>query len=78
MPIPLRLLLAAPPELVTPVLKVVQRLVTRHPRARAGSKADEVQGGAATLTQRFGSPTNLNGNLGRRTLPAALSRPRPH
>ena len=30
LPIPLRLLLAAQPELVTPVLQVVQRLVTRH------------------------------------------------
>ena len=30
LPIPLRLLLAAQPELVTPVLQVVQRVVTRH------------------------------------------------
>jgi hypothetical protein len=30
LPIPLRVLLAARPELVTPVLQVVQRVVTRH------------------------------------------------
>jgi hypothetical protein len=30
LPIPLRVLLAAQPELVTPVLQVVQRVVTRH------------------------------------------------
>lgn len=36
LPIPLRLLLAAQPELVTLVLQVVQRLVTRHLLDRAG------------------------------------------
>jgi len=30
LPIPLRVLLAAQPELVTPVLHVVQRVLTRH------------------------------------------------
>lgn len=30
LPIPVRVLLAAQPELVTPVLQVVQRVVTRH------------------------------------------------
>jgi hypothetical protein len=30
LPIPVRVLLAARPELVTPVLQVVQRVVTRH------------------------------------------------
>ena len=30
LPIPLRVLLAAQPELVTPVLQVVQRVVERH------------------------------------------------
>jgi len=34
--IPLRLLLAAQPEPVTPVLQVVQRLLTGHLLARAG------------------------------------------
>jgi hypothetical protein len=30
LPIPLRVLLAAQPELVTPVLQVVQRVIARH------------------------------------------------
>ena len=60
---PLRVLLAAPPVLVTPVLQVVQRVVTRHLRDGAGLKADEGQGGAVTLIQRFGSAANLNVHL---------------
>jgi len=32
LPIPLRLLLAAQPKLVTPVLQVVHRVITRHLR----------------------------------------------
>jgi hypothetical protein len=55
LPIPLRLLLAAQPELVTPVLQVVQRVVARHLLEAAGLKADEGHGGAVTLIQRFGS-----------------------
>ena len=53
--IPLRLLLAVQPELVTPVLQVVQRLVTRHLLDGAGLKADEGHGNAVTFIQRFGS-----------------------
>ncbi|MFO0299761.1 MAG: deoxyribodipyrimidine photo-lyase [Pseudomonadota bacterium] len=63
LPIPLRLLLAAQPELVTPVLQVVQRLVTWHVLDAAGLKADEGQVGAVTLIQRFGSAANLNIHL---------------
>ena len=63
LPIPLRVLLAAQPELVTSVLQVVQRLVTRHLLDRAGLKADEGRGGAVTLIQRFGSAANLNIHL---------------
>ncbi len=54
---------AAQPELVTPVLQVVQRLVTSHLLDRAGLKADEGQGGAVTLIQRFGSAAKLNVHL---------------
>jgi hypothetical protein len=36
LPIPLRVLLAAQPELVTPLLQVVQRVITRHLLAAAG------------------------------------------
>ncbi|MGK2900324.1 MAG: transposase zinc-binding domain-containing protein, partial [Burkholderiaceae bacterium] len=63
LPIALRLLLAAQPELVTPVLHVVQRVVTRHLLDRAGLKAEEGHGGAVTLIQRFGSAANLNIHL---------------
>ena len=41
LPIPLRLLLAAQPKLLTPVLQVVQRVITRHLLGQAGLKADE-------------------------------------
>jgi hypothetical protein len=68
LPIPLRLLVAAQPELVTPVLQVVQRVVTRHLLDRAGLKADEGRGGAVTLIQRFGSAANLNVHLHCRVL----------
>ena len=63
LPIPLRVLLAAQPELVTPVLQVVQRLVARHLLQAAGLKAEEGHGGAVTLIQRFGSAANLNIHL---------------
>jgi hypothetical protein len=63
LPIPLRVLLAAQPELVTPVLQVVQRVITRHLLDAAELPADEGQGGAVTLIQRFGSAGNLNIHL---------------
>ena len=63
LPIPLRLLLAAQPELVTPVLQVVQRVVTGHLLNGVGLKGEEGHGGAVTLIQRFGSAANLNIHL---------------
>ena len=63
LPIPLRLLLAAQPQLVTPVLQVVQRVVTRYLLDHAGLKAGVGHGGAVTLIQRFGSAANLNIHL---------------
>jgi len=60
LPIPLRLLLAAQPKLVTPVLQVVHRVITRHLLGQAGLKPDEADSGAVTLIQRFGSAANLN------------------
>ncbi len=59
MPIPLRLLLAAQPKLVTPVLQVFQRVVRGHLLNGVGLKGEEGQGGAVTLIQRFGSAANL-------------------
>ena len=63
LPIPLRLLLAAQPLLVTPVLQVVHRVITRFLLDQAGLKADEADSGAVTLIQRFGSAANLNIHL---------------
>lgn len=59
LPIPLRVLLAAQHELVTPVLQVVQRVVERHLLDHPALKSDEGQGGAVTLIQSFGSAANL-------------------
>ena len=63
LPIPLRLLLAAQPKLVTPVLQVVHRAITRFLLDQAGLKAAEADSGAVTLIQRFGSAANLNIHL---------------
>jgi hypothetical protein len=51
--------LAAQPELITPVLQVVQRVLSRHLLERAGLKASEGDCGSVTLIQRFGSADNL-------------------
>ncbi len=63
LPIPLRVLLAAQPKLVTPVLQVVHRVITRHLLGQAGLTADQADSGAVTLIQRFGSAANLNIHL---------------
>ena len=63
LPIPLRLLLAAQPQLLTPVLQVVHRVLTRHLLQQAGLKAAEAESGAVTLIQRFGPAANLNIHL---------------
>ena len=56
-------LLAAQPQLVTPVLQVVHRVITRHLLGQAGHKAEEADSRAVTLIQRFGSVANLNIHL---------------
>ena len=63
LPIPLRLLLAAQPKLMMPVLQVVHRVITRFLLKQAGAKAGEADSGAVTLIQRFGSAANLNVHL---------------
>ena len=60
LPIPLRLLLAAQPKRVTPVLQVVHRVLTSHLLGQAGLKADEADSGAVTPIQRLGSAAKLN------------------
>jgi hypothetical protein len=63
LPIPLRVLLAEQTELITLVLQVVQRVVSRQLLQAARLKPDEGHGGAVTLIQRFGSAANLNIHL---------------
>jgi len=63
----LRLLLAAQPRLVTPVLQVVHRAITRFLPDQAGLKAEQADIGAVTLIQpnlwMKGSAANLNNHL---------------
>jgi Putative transposase len=63
LPIPLRLFLAAQPDLSTPVLQVVQRVLYRYIRGQVGLKVGEDDCGSVTLIQRFGSAANLNIHL---------------
>ena len=63
LPIPLRLLRAAQPKLVTPVLQVVHRVITRYLLSQSGLKPEGADSGAVTLIQRFGSAANLNVHL---------------
>ena len=51
------------PKLVTPVLQVVHRLITRFLLDQVGLRADEADNGAVTLIQRFGSAANLKMNV---------------
>jgi hypothetical protein len=59
-PIPLRVLFAAHPELLTPVLQIVHRVISGFLLKQAGLKRAEAATGAVTLIQRFGSAANLN------------------
>jgi Putative transposase len=63
LPIALRVLLAAQPNLVTTVLQVVQRKIMRHLLRQANLSPNQAQGGSVTLIQRFGSAANLNIHL---------------
>jgi len=58
-PIPLRVLFAAHPELLTPVLRIVHRVITRFLLKQTGLKRCAADTGSVTLIQRFGSAANL-------------------
>ena len=62
-PIPLRILFAAQPELLTPVLRIVHRVIAGFLLRQAGLKRATADTGAVTLIQRFGSAANLNIHL---------------
>ena len=59
-PIPLRVLFAAHPELLTPALRIAHRVIATFLIKQAGFKRAEAATGAVTLIQRFGSAANLN------------------
>ena len=58
-PIPLRILIAAHPELLTPVLRIIHRVIASFLLKQAGLKRATADTGAVTLIQRFGSAANL-------------------
>ncbi len=62
-PIPLRILFAAHPELLTSVLRIIHRVIARFLLKQAGLKRATADTGAVTLIQRFGSAANLNIHL---------------
>ena len=62
-PIPLRILFAAHPELLTPVLQIIHRVIARFLLKQACVKRTAADTGAVTLIQRFGSTANLNIHL---------------
>ena len=62
-PIPLRILFAAHPELLSPVLQIIHRVIASFLIKQAGLKRSAADTGAVTLIQRFGSAANLNIHL---------------
>ncbi len=60
---PLRILLAAHPQLLSAVLQIVHRVIATFLIKQAGLKRCEAHTGAVTLIQRFGSAANLNIHL---------------
>ena len=62
-PIPLRIVFAAHPELLAPVLQIIHRVIASFLIKQAGLKRSEADTGAVTLIQRFGSAANLNIHL---------------
>ena len=62
-PIPLRILFAAHPQLLAPVLQIIHRVIARFLIKQAGLKRCAADTGAITLIQRFGSAANLNIHL---------------
>ncbi len=62
-PISLRILFAAHPQLLTPVLQIIHRVIARFLTKIARLKRSAAHAGAVTLIQRFGSAANLNIHL---------------
>lgn len=62
-PYPLRFLFASKPQVLGPVLGIVQRVIAAWLADQAGVERDAARTGAVTLIQRFGSALNLNVHL---------------
>jgi hypothetical protein len=60
---PLRLLLAAHPELLSPLVQIIHRVIATLLIKQSGLKRGQAHSGAVTLIQRFGSAANLNMHL---------------
>jgi hypothetical protein len=63
LPISLRILFAAEAQLLTPLLRIIHRLIARFLMKQTGSNAADAHTGAVTLIQRFGSAANLSIHL---------------
>ena len=72
-PIPLRILFAAHPELLSPVLRIVHRVITGFLFKQAGPRRGAGDTVSVTLIQRFGSAANLGICLHRPVPDAAAS-----
>ena len=59
-PFPLRLLFASKPDVIGPVLGIVQRVIGGWLADQAGINRANAHGGTVTLIQRFGGALNLN------------------
>ena len=59
-PIPLRILLTAHPELFSPVLQIVHRVIATFLIKQSGLNRSAADTGAVTLIQRFGSAVHIH------------------
>ncbi len=59
----MRILIAAHPELLTPLLRIIHGVIAGYLLKQAGLKRASADTGAVTLIQRFGSAANLNIHL---------------
>ena len=62
-PIPLRILLAANPDLLSPLLQIIHHVIAAFLIKQSGLERCHAHTGAVTLIQRFGSAANLNIHL---------------
>jgi len=62
-PIPLRILLAAHADLLSPLLQCIHRVIATFLIQQSGLQRSQAHSGALTLIQRFGSAANLNIHL---------------